>query len=273
MLTPKGKMLSDMYVYPLPSETEAFLVDVPAAGAEAVREQFAKVLPPRLARFEDASAQYRVVTLAGPGSAQVAGRLGLDLDPTEVGRLAENDILAGAWGILARSSELGVASYDLVIPVESGEGLEHQLDISEVGWASAGVRSTLRVEAATPEFGVDMDQSTIPVEAGIGDSAFDHDKGCYTGQEVIVRIRHRGHVNRHLRSLRLSESGAPSRAELYWQDPDKPVGTLTSVVDSPDAGPLALGYVRREVPVGGFVRVGSLEGPEAQVGAAHVPTP
>ena len=68
--------------------------------------------------------------------------------------------------------------------------------------AGLGVWKTLGVEAGRPVFGTDMDERTLPPEAGIVERAIDQTKGCYTGQEVIVRIRDRGHVNRHLRQAR-----------------------------------------------------------------------
>ena len=107
-----------------------------------------------------------------------------------------------------------------------------------------------RMAPGRPVFGTDMDEQTLPPEAGIVDRAVDHTKGCYTGQEVIVRIRDRGHVNRHLRVLDLGDVAAPaSGAELRAADGSgKVVGRLTTVVQSPRAkGVLAMGYVRRGV--------------------------
>jgi len=117
--------------------------------------------------------------------------------------------------------------------------------------AGLGVWSTLRVEAGRPAFGSDMDEETIPVEAGIHDRAIDYQKGCYTGQEVIVRIRDRGRVNRHLRLLKLGDVPAPPHGtELHTADDEaaKAVGWITSAVESPKfGGVVALAYVRRGV--------------------------
>ena len=113
-----------------------------------------------------------------------------------------------------------------------------------------------------------MTEDVIPVEAGIHERAIDYDKGCYTGQEVIVRIRDRGRVNRHLRRLRLPDGPLPApESELWNEAGDKVVGAITSVATSPRDGALALGYVRREVEPPGPVRVGGPEGPEAAVEA------
>jgi folate-binding protein YgfZ len=101
-----------------------------------------------------------------------------------------------------------------------------------------------------PVFGTDMVDRTIPPEAGILERAIDQTKGCYTGQEIIVRIRDRGHVNRYLRRLELGDVPAPAKGtELLAVDGSgKVVGEITSAAQSPKfGGVLALAYVRRGV--------------------------
>ena len=88
---------------------------------------------------------------------------------------------------------------------------------------------------------------------------------CYTGQEIVVRIRDRGHVNRSLRGLFLADGPIPpSDAKLFKGD--RVVGHITSAVESPrHGGGIALAYVRREVALGERVPVGSPDGPRAEV--------
>ena len=94
-----------------------------------------------------------------------------------------------------------------------------------------------------------MDETTIPVEAGIHERAIDYQKGCYTGQEVIVRIRDRGHVNRNLKQLHLGGAPLPARGtELFVAEQEKPAAVVTSAVKSPRfGGVVALASVRRGV--------------------------
>jgi folate-binding protein YgfZ len=128
--------------------------------------------------------------------------------------------------------------------------------------------NTLRVEAGRPGFASELAEEVIPVEAGIHDRAIDYTKGCYTGQEVIVRIRDRGRVNRNLRRLRLDiEAPLPAPGTELFREKERPVGHLTSVTDSPREGKIALGYVRREVEPGQTVNVGGVDGPRARVEA------
>jgi len=134
----------------------------------------------------------------------------------------------------AHSLGTGVISRQTLAPTLSGEDLE-----------------IVRIEAAAPKWGVEMDENTIPNEAGLEKRAISYDKGCYIGQETIARIKTYGHVNRQLVQLttdgeRTAESGAKILAD------SREVGHVTSATFSMRLGkPVALGYVRRE-----FARTG-----------------
>ncbi|HSP20348.1 MAG TPA: glycine cleavage T C-terminal barrel domain-containing protein, partial [Myxococcaceae bacterium] len=117
-----------------------------------------------------------------------------------------------------------------------------QAGATPVGFAALEV---LRVERGTPRFGADMDERTIPLEAGL-QRALHYQKGCYIGQEVIARATFRGHVNRTLVGLRFGAASGPApRAELFTGE--RRVGWVTSVVQSPRLGPIGLGYAHRDV--------------------------
>lgn len=104
-----------------------------------------------------------------------------------------------------------------------------------------------RIEAGEPKWGAELTEDVIPLEAGLRQVAISESKGCYTGQEVIIRILHRGHVNRHLRGVLVGSSEVPAEgAELTRAG--KAVGRITSAVYSPRLEQaIALAYVRREV--------------------------
>ena len=120
----------------------------------------------------------------------------------------------------------------------------------ELGGRAVGWRAleTLRIEAGLPRFGADMDESTLPGEAGLDARAVSYSKGCYIGQEVIARIRTYGQVARALRGLRLPSDlpALPQHGDKLFHD-GKEVGFITSAVRSPTiSANIALGYVRRE---------------------------
>ena len=108
--------------------------------------------------------------------------------------------------------------------------LEPTLDAEEV--------ERMRIEAGTPAWGAEIDESILPAEAGLDETHISWTKGCYPGQEPVARLHYRGHPNRALRRLHLDAS--PGDELVYG---DKVVGRVTSAV-----GGLALAYVRREVP-------------------------
>jgi folate-binding protein YgfZ len=109
----------------------------------------------------------------------------------------------------------------------------------------------LRIEAAVPKWGVDMDENTIPNEAGLEARAISYDKGCYIGQETIARIKTYGHVNRRLVQIAIAGESVPARGDKLLVD-GREVGQVTSAVRSSRLGkPLALGYVRREFATAG----------------------
>ena len=108
----------------------------------------------------------------------------------------------------------------------------------------------LRIEAGTPAWGKELNETVLPAEAGLDATHISFTKGCYPGQEPVARLHHRGHPNRHLRRLEVADAKPGDEILLG----DKPVGRVTSAVPGK-----ALAYVRREVPEDAVLRVGSSE--------------
>lgn len=274
VLTPKGRLITDLRVYSLPSGEEKLLLDVPRAGAPGLTEHLARYLPPRLARTEDVSGETALITVIGPAGTEwlatalaaqtTGGRQALleelegqkDLDLVVVGDL-----------LISRTADVATSAFDIIGPVEAVAGAWDALASLGAGAAGDSVWQILRVEAGRPEFGIDMTADTLPPEAGIQDRAIDHGKGCYTGQEVIVRIRDRGHVNRHLRGLTFGDAPTPAAGtELFTSADARAVGRVTSAVASPRWGQtIGLGYVRRAVEPPAELHLGGPDGPVVQV--------
>lgn len=139
--------------------------------------------------------------------------------------------------------ELGVAAYEVIdeeLPAWR-EIDEHELEL-------------LRIRAATPRYGRELDDRILPAEAGLDERAIDFEKGCYPGQEPIARQHYRGRVNRTLRVLELEGEELPAYdAELELEG--KIVGRVTSAARDGDAV-VALAYVRVEVPHDSELRLG-----------------
>ncbi|MEJ7624869.1 MAG: glycine cleavage T C-terminal barrel domain-containing protein [Pyrinomonadaceae bacterium] len=131
----------------------------------------------------------------------------------------------------------------LFVPIHSGEAFAADLGNT----VSDDLYETFRIERGVPKYGVDMDETTIVPEVGLG-GLISYNKGCYIGQEIIARIHFRGHVAKRLTGLR-SEPGAVATgllpgAELSTPD-GKNAGRITSVTFSKKLETtIALGYVR-----------------------------
>jgi folate-binding protein YgfZ len=132
----------------------------------------------------------------------------------------------------------------------AAEVLDAKLDVT----VSLEELELLRVRAATPAWGKEIDDRVLPAEAGLTDRAVSFTKGCYPGQEPIARLHYRGHANRGLRVLRVDEL-PETETEISYDG--KSVGRITSAVADGE-GALALAYVRREVPDDAPLGVGRL---------------
>jgi folate-binding protein YgfZ len=107
-------------------------------------------------------------------------------------------------------TDLGV---DVICAAEDVARVRAQLEAAGAVPVSEAAAEVLRVESGRPRYGVDLDQTVIPQEAGLNERAVSFTKGCYVGQETVARLHYRGKPNRHLRGLRLSAT-APPGAEL-----------------------------------------------------------
>jgi folate-binding protein YgfZ len=277
VLTPKGKIVTDLRIFPLGGGPDpGFLLDVSAAGRDALDAHFGKFLPPRLAKAEDVSGVTGMLTFLGPGAPELLTRdaLGLRVDPDALAALDEGELRLVGQRLdrdvaVVGTRDVAAPAFDLLAHRDTVESLRDRLREAGVAELSPEAWEALRIEAGRPAFGVDMNADTIPVEAGVHQRAIDYQKGCYTGQEVIVRIRDRGRVNRHLRGVLLGdEPPPPAETELFSPEEEKAVGRITSAAFSPRLGQTAgLGYVRREVEPPAVVRLASVEGAEAEVRA------
>ncbi len=153
------------------------------------------------------------------------------------GKLAEWLIIGDAMGRIPAGAM--TFAHPLGLGVITNESLVATITPAEL--------EELRIEAGLPLWGVDMDENTIPNEAGLERRAIRYDKGCYIGQETIARIRTYGHVNRQLVLIAVAGEKVPARGQKLFQG-EKEVGQVTSATMSVRLGkPMALGYLRREL--------------------------
>jgi folate-binding protein YgfZ len=252
MLTPKGKIIADVRILRL---SDAIIVDVPVLAAPGFADVIRKYVNPRVTPYVDETASTCAIGVYG-ATAGLAVSMIAGLAVEALTALDEYSHVVADIGIIVRVG--GVSGFEIIAPADTRDQLTRRLVAAGATVCSATTWDIVRVEAGIPEWGIDIDDTTIPQEANLDElGAISYTKGCYTGQETVARIHFRGHVNRHLRGLRFAstrEELPPERAELH-DAAGKPVGDVRSVVCSPRLGTIALGLVRREVTLGATVTV------------------
>jgi folate-binding protein YgfZ len=246
-LTPQGRMITDMRVI----ETgHRMLLNVERDIAPALAARFEALVFSEDVQARDATGDLAMLSLHGPSAARMIERA-TGMPVADLANQYDN-ITSGSLTIV-RDAALGLPGYDVYVPTSDRDAVGAAL--VEAGAVKAGeeIGETLRIEAGRPRFGIDMSTDTIPLEAGLESRAISFTKGCYVGQEVIVRVMHRGHgrVARRLVSIVMSSGAVPARGDKITLG-DKVVGEITSATSSPRLGaPLALGYVQRDHAVPG----------------------
>jgi folate-binding protein YgfZ len=177
------------------------------------------------------------------------------LDDSPVDRLAAlgdhgniRGFISGQPAIVTRVTDVGEPGFEIYIERDATGRLKGRLATEGAVELDDQTADVLRVEAGVPEFHRDMDEETIPLEAGIESRAISLTKGCYVGQEVIIRVLHRGHgrVARKLVGLTFDGDAVPERGSIVKSD-QKDVGEITSSVRSIALDrPIALAYLQRD---------------------------
>ena len=283
LLTPQGRMVADMRVLEL---GDVILIDCDRSVKDMLLARFDALIFSEDVQLGDLSDAWGCVGIYGPSAAAVAAHAALGLS----GEAA--DALAGSLAALAPFGNLRLEARGevLVAARDDGFGLPGFLVFAPLGvvpgigsGAMAGgavalddaTAEVLRVEAGEPVFPVDLTTDTIPPEAGIESRLISFTKGCYPGQEVIVRIRDRGHgrVAHRLVGLAVAGGVVPARGDRVFLG-EKDSGHVTSAVMSPArGGVLALGYVRRDLAENGTKVLVLHEGASLEAEVLPLPFP
>jgi len=202
----------------------------------------------------DATGQRALLMLLGPAADETVKRLTGTAPPDA----AWSHVTGALDGIEARvvrgGGELDEREVWLAVPGADRTRAWNAVLAAGARPLGAAARESLRIEAGTPRYGDDVDATVllpeIPFERLVSQT-----KGCYPGQEVVVRIRDRGHVNRHLRGLLLEGEAPPPRGAEVVAD-GAVVGLVTSATRSLGLQrPIALAFVKRQHSPGARVSV------------------
>ena len=241
-LTHKGKMLGDLRILDTGDE---LLLDCERVALQDLFGMIRRFKLGRAVELHKRTVERGLLSLIGPDARRIAGAE--DLPEVEHSHRAGE--LAGA-PVRLIATDLGV---DVLCDAADTERVAAALAKAGAAEATEAEAEVRRVETGRPRYGVDLDDTVIPQEAGLNERAVSFTKGCYVGQETVARLHYRGKPNRHLRGLRLS---APASTGDVLRLGEKDVGRLGSVAVSPVHGPIALALVRREAAPGDTVAVG-----------------
>jgi folate-binding protein YgfZ len=240
-------LIADMHV--LQSET-MILLDVPADLLDSLLQRLDQFLFTENVQLQSLAGALTSLWVHGPESPSVVERV-LDVGELEtwpayrharVSLRSEPD----AAVVVARIDQLGVPGFALYVDSGRCPALEAALIEAGATAVSPEAIEAARIESGYAVFGIDMTSDTIPLEAGIEGRAISFTKGCYVGQEVIIRVLHRGggRVARKLVTLRIDGSAPHPGAKLYAGE--REIGAITSAAESPRLGTIAFGYVHRD---------------------------
>ena len=279
-LTHKGKMLGDLRILDLAGAGddaagedgdlgEQLLLDTERSTLQALFDMIRRFQIGYRIELHKRTLERGLLSLIGPDADRLAG---IDDSSTAGEQTDDHDTTGPARKVSLGQDEHSNAAVSIddiaALAVRTDVGIDllcraEDTDALARGLRERGARPVceeaaeiVRVERGRPRYGVDLDGTAIPQEAGLNERAVSFTKGCYVGQETVARLYYKGKPNRHLRGLRLSEPAAPG-AELRLGE--RAVGTLTSAVVSPRYGPIGLALLRREAEPGESLIVG--EGP------------
>jgi folate-binding protein YgfZ len=247
LLNPQGHILAELEVYALP---EKLLVLSHASLRERTIATLRKYVIGSQVRIEDLTDEMGSLAVEGPLATEVIEKAcGVAL-PALPEMAIQDASVEGISCHLLRRSHYGQTGAELIARREVLPSVWRRLlaDVRAQGGAPIGMAAlnTLRLEAGVPWFPADFNDGMIPHEAVLESTHISFNKGCYTGQEIVERVRSRGHVNRKRVLLKFS-STVPPQPGTKLRAGGADVGHITSAAFSPVVGTaIGMGYVRRE---------------------------
>ena len=246
----QGRLIAAVRVMRLSDDTEkeqpVFLLDTEAANHEVVLKNIGRFTMAGDFHVADVSDETVQLAIQGRNAAAIASAA---LGAT-VGDLARDGVAEVTWEqsvvTVIRATHTGEDGFDLVVATSRAEELWESIIKAGAQPVGHDALDTLRIEAGIAAFGRDMDETNVVTETNL-DHAISFTKGCYLGQEIIIRIKHRGHVAKKLTGLLFARKEQIQPGATIVSAEGKEIGRVTSATFSPRLGvSIALGYVRYE---------------------------
>ena len=249
-LTHKGKMLGDLHILAIGTDVSQapteLLLDTERSALQALFDMIRRFKVGYEVELHKRTLERGLLSLIGPDAETVARAAELGETEHTHAAIEVEDLPA-----IAVRTDVGI---DLLCEASDTEQLANALRGRGATPVEEQAVECLRIEHGRPRYGVDLDDTVIPQEAGLNERAVSFTKGCYVGQETVARLFYKGKPNRHLRGLRLS-APVSTGDELHLGE--RLVGRVGSTTVSPRLGPIALAIVRREAEPGSTLRVGA----------------
>ena len=223
---------------------DSFVIDTDAESHEAVLKTVSRFTLAGDFRVQDLTPETSLLTVQGKRAAEVVGKVFGTSD------LPRDGVVEPEWEnvpvTMIRATHTAEDGFDLMIDSAPAGTLRQALIDAGAQLVSEDTFETLRIEAGVARYGRDMDESNVVTETNL-DDAVSYTKGCYVGQEIIVRIKHRGHVAKKLTGVRFQTDTKIEPGMAIKSTEGKEIGKVTSTAFSPKLGnTIGLGYVRYE---------------------------
>lgn len=260
--TVQGRLIASVRVIRLQDEgtnknvCPTFLIDTEAATHEKVLKTIERFTLAGDFHVKDMTAETAMLSVQGNKAVEVVrvalGEVGAGIGANQAIQITWplNDGSADAASEVApdltliRASHTGADGVDLVVKADKAVSLWDALQSAGARPVGYEALEILRIEAGLAHYGADMDETNIITEAAL-DDAVSYTKGCYVGQEIIARIKYRGHVAKKLTGVAFEQAVKVAVGATAHSEDGKEVGRVTSVTYSPHLGrTIALAYLK-----------------------------
>ncbi len=241
--TVQGRVIGTVRV--IRGNDNSFLIDTETPSHDAVLKTISRFTMAGDFKVSDVTAETALLTVQGQLAGEVLEKVfetsGADIPADGVSEVRWQNLPA----TIIRASHTGENGFDVQIDSSQKAELLQALETAGAQPISDDAFEVFRVEAGIARFGIDIDETNVVPETNL-DDAISYTKGCYVGQEIIVRIKHRGHPAKKLTGLRFDSDAALEPGAVIRSTENQEIGRVTSAVISPRLGSIGLGYVRYE---------------------------
>src|SRR3989441_1835862 len=237
----QGRLLAVVRVI---NREDGFLIDTEDVTHDTVLKTLERFTLAGDFRIADVTNETVSLSIQGKNAENVMRTVFGDQTAVERQSVLKTRLTNGRDVTIIRATQTAEDGFDLFVDMNDARELRESFIKAGAQSVSSETLETLRIEAGIPRYGVDMDETTVVTEANL-DEAVSFTKGCYLGQEIIVRIKHRGHVAKKLTGMIFGENAELKRDAKVRSTDDKEIGRVTSSTFSPRLDrAIALGYIK-----------------------------